>query len=382
MTPSSQKADVRPISFVLHDEAAGAAPFEYRLSIRPEDLVVTRPSRTNVVQTLGGAWVDSFGEGVVTAQISGHTGWRGNSTKDGVALFQELHDKIFKAWHAARATALESGQDPDLVKMIFSDVLDSLTWVVAPSQFVLRRSKSRPLLAQYQIGFTRLSDTLYTPANPSDDGVSQDAFIASLEASLATVMDFAENVSSAIRTAFAPIISSLQKLASLTGAVLSMVKGVVSAGMSIVGAVSEGLVGVATLLTRSAANIMQACATIANIPQMVRGQVMRVASAFNNMFCLLRNGLRGKASLASFEDIYGASMCSSTAGGRPLSSYLGGKNTFSETMPVEPQKIAVSADSHSALMSCYKMDNVLAPPTMTELGGMSDSITAGVVVRV
>src|ERR1035437_1247118 len=48
----------------------------HTLTVNPEDLTVTEPSRVAVQQTMGGAWVDSFGPGLRTINISGVTGWR------------------------------------------------------------------------------------------------------------------------------------------------------------------------------------------------------------------------------------------------------------------------------------------------------------------
>ena len=53
-TPQSQKADVKPISFILIDPAASSAMTEIVLYVRPEELTRTDPSRTQVTQTLGG----------------------------------------------------------------------------------------------------------------------------------------------------------------------------------------------------------------------------------------------------------------------------------------------------------------------------------------
>ena len=61
--PTSQKAGVRPISFVLVDGNAGTT-VSISLSIRPEDLTRTEPTTATAQRTLGGAWVDNFGPGM------------------------------------------------------------------------------------------------------------------------------------------------------------------------------------------------------------------------------------------------------------------------------------------------------------------------------
>src|SRR3546814_6347174 len=167
--PASQKADVRPISFMLDDLAFGTPPTSVDLAIRPEDLTRGDPSRMDVQQTLGGAWADNFGPGIPTINISGHTGWRRlvGSIGDGEARFQNLKSTVFDQWHLKRRDAVQAGRDPDLVQLVFSDALDGFTVVVAPMNFTLRRSKSRPLLYQYPIPLTVL-----------DQNVNQTSFLS------------------------------------------------------------------------------------------------------------------------------------------------------------------------------------------------------------
>src|SRR5258707_14379592 len=140
MAPRSQKADKRPISFLLSDGITGQK-IGISLAIRPEDLTRPEPSRMSATQTFGGAWVDNFGPGLGTLQISGHTGWREQpGIGDGEAAFILLHDGVYTAWHAKRAAAVKAGQSPDLVQLIYADVLDDICCVVAPLSFTLKRN--------------------------------------------------------------------------------------------------------------------------------------------------------------------------------------------------------------------------------------------------
>ncbi|MFZ4538522.1 hypothetical protein [Propionivibrio sp.] len=162
--PDSLKADARPISFCLHNTAVDGPPLIFPLFVRPEDLSITYPSRLAVTQTFGedGAWADSFGQGVKSISLSGITGWGGprvnGGTDDGYQHFVKLHKTVFTEWHRMRKEVAKAGNDPDKVLLILSDGLDHLNWVVAPQQFVLKRNKSRPLLAQYAITMHMLRD--------------------------------------------------------------------------------------------------------------------------------------------------------------------------------------------------------------------------------
>ena len=161
--PTSQKAAERPISFILEKEGTPVAGCSCTLYIRPEDLQWTEPSRTSVQQTLGGAWCDTFGPGVPTIVISGHTGWRKagplTEIKDWESRFIQLHDTVYKKWHELIAAQVGLNKAPGTIKLYFVDVLDQRSVVVAPNSFVLKRSKNRPLLMQYNLSLTVLEPT-------------------------------------------------------------------------------------------------------------------------------------------------------------------------------------------------------------------------------
>lgn len=136
------------------------------LVIRPEELTRFEPSRLAVQQTLGGAWADSFDRGIIQIRISGTTGWHGGPADggqlSGEAQFLLLRQTAFIQWHSQRAAIVAGGGDPSVVTLVFIDSLDGHVDVVAPKSFTLRRSKSRPLLMQYQIEMLVLQD-LATP---------------------------------------------------------------------------------------------------------------------------------------------------------------------------------------------------------------------------
>jgi hypothetical protein len=148
---------------------AAAAPYEFYFDPRPEELTYTHPTRASVIQTLGGAWVDDFGEGIVDISLSGHTGWRANeqtlltanAPKDGMEKAIELRTAFFETFHKERMAAAKAGKNPDdVVKMFFVDVLNTALWQVYPVSMQLRRNKTRPLLFQYQLRLLGLEPLL------------------------------------------------------------------------------------------------------------------------------------------------------------------------------------------------------------------------------
>lgn len=127
----------------------------YLFSLRPEEVSYTHPTRATVIQTLGGAWVDDFGEGLTDISINGHTGWRGGPL-NGEAAFLSLRTGVFELYHQLRQLAADAGQDPDTVEMIWLDTLHLCSYRVYPISLQVRKSRTRPLLFQYQLRMTGL----------------------------------------------------------------------------------------------------------------------------------------------------------------------------------------------------------------------------------
>ncbi|MFL5901000.1 MAG: hypothetical protein ACJ75S_07350 [Solirubrobacterales bacterium] len=326
MSTPQQKAEDRPISFVLHNMAKGEDPIELTMVIRPEDLTRSDTSRMSVTQTLGGGFVDNFGPGIPTVQISGHTGWGSGSRPDGRQAFFELHDQIFSQWHQQRAQAVKDNLNPDRVKLIFNDVLDSFTWVVAPQNFVLRRSRSRPLLSQYQINLTWVSydvaETLSAldalKAKQLGSGLKK---LNALESLAASIKSITKSIADKITKVLGPIRAAVDKFTQLTTSVLHSVNNIVLGVLSVPAAIATQGLLLAQSLTKAASNIYHAVAASAAIPLITKAYFMRVASAFENAFCVLKNVLKPRLLLPNYDDLYGGSNCSSTSGGHALSPY-------------------------------------------------------------
>ena len=326
MSTPKQKAEDRPISFVLHNMAKGEDPIEVPLVIRPEDLTRADVSRLSVSQTLGGAFADSFGAGVPTVQISGHTGWGAGNRKDGLAEFQNLHSMIFKRWHELRAAAIQENLDPDKVRLIFADLLDDFVWVVAPQNFVLRRSRSRPLLSQYQISLTWLSyDVTETmaalealKAKNAAAGLTKEGALESLANS---IFKIGQSIADKITAVLGPVRKAIDKFTALTAKVLQSVNKIVTGVLQVPAALASQAFLMAISLTKAASNIYHSVAAVASIPLITKAYFMSVAGAFENAFCVLSNVLKPRLLLPNYDDLYGSSNCSSTSGGSAISPY-------------------------------------------------------------
>jgi hypothetical protein len=381
MAAPSQKADQRPISFVLHDTASGAPPVEVSLVIRPEDLTRTDQSRLTTTQTLGGAWADSFGKGIPALQIAGHTGWGSGDRPSGLDAFQRLHNSVFKGWHKSRDKAVAQGLDPDKVKLIFSDGLDDFTWVVAPQTFILKRNKSRPLLVQYQISMTWLADSAAAGGAHSlggmladMTGMGKDAGLSSLMSSINHIEDFAKN---GISSVLGPVQGVFDSMLGISASALRLTHSVVSGITSITGSAASGLFKMASTLTKAAANATAMVLGIVTMPQRIKAQFMRVASAFDNAFCLLGNIFKPRKFLPNYDDLYGSSNCSSTTGGSPLSRF-DRENPFPIYVPQPPSVATVSPAAAAAMISLNAADPVLSPMMLPTLALNMAAIGGGI----
>jgi hypothetical protein len=384
--PDSQKAGERPISFLLDDQSLGVAeptPF-LDLVIRPEELTRTDPSRINVQQTLGGAWADSFGAGLPQITISGHTGWRRrpSSDQDGVDRFLELKDQVFDQWHQRRDAATLRGTDPNNVRLVFSDALDDFTVVVAPMSFVLRRSKSRPLLCQYQIvmvvidgdpGIEREDDAVMDSA--ADPAMLQGLGLTSLTASVASITAQIGNVQKMVNGS---LVAPVQAFMGQTAQLYGQVRAAITAGSQLAGS----LISVAQMTAQAGVNIFRSIAAVASIPQIAKAQLMSVASAYSNISCVLNNALHQQIYFQDYSAVYGASNCSSTSGGRPISS-LAGVNPFYSAVPTPiALPINLTQDAQTAFRTFASADNVLAPISPAALTSGLSSIASGFSISV
>lgn len=376
--PRSQTAADRPIAFALHDTVRNRPQEIFQMSIRPEDLSRVQQSRMTVSQTLGGAWLDSFGDGIPTVNISGTTGWGAGGLPDGFEQFQKLHATVFDKWHKLRAEVAKEGKDPDGIKLIFSDGLDDFVWCMAPQNFSLKRNRSRPLLSQYSISLVKLGDSVLEkpPEVALDLGSAKG--LSSLDASIKSINDFAAQLKRGITTALGPLKSGIDGLLKQSTTALASVRKLVDAGMNTVRAVAGPVMEIAQGLTKVAANVFRIMATVNSLPLSAKYAYMRVASAFTNAFCLLRNSFKAKGFLPQYVGLYGSSNCSSTAGGHGVSTYAD-RNVFPDLFPAKASPVSLSANAEAAIGTLTTLD-AQKPPEMAHISGLLATVNSGVTI--
>lgn len=347
MTPPDQKN--RPIGFYLTGGTGGILGIVLRiLPIRPESISYPEPARLDAEQSLGGGWLDAFGRGIPTFTIRGSTGWRGGILSSGEDAILDLRDTVFIEWNKRRQEAIANGTDPDDVKLYYADTLNHRYGLCAVNSFVLERSRSSPLLSRYTITFTML-----------DDGDSTTELVDSIVTAITNPLRFlgaVTGLTSAIATvssalslaqaAFGAIATGIGNFA-LTGA--SLLQSLATTATSLRGqfdSTGSVLLSIGSIYTRAGANAFAALGAGSTLPAERRLAVARIASAYNDAACVIETGLKQSQAYPNYDDVYGASGCSSTGGGRPASAYAAADaNPFTDIFS------ASTGDTASAILS-------------------------------
>lgn len=386
--PTDQRAGIRPISFLLQKPGGFSSPVT--LKIRPEDLTRPEPSRVTVTQTLGRGvqgWVDNFGEGLPSVTIAGHTGWRNSagSGEDGAEAFLTLNNLVQHEYHKAKQAAIDSGMDPANVKLLFIDMLDGFTWNVVPTQFVLRRSKSRPLLFQYNISLQAVSTSVDNPLMILPFSGNIMGGLSSLESVVGRIEGFAGEINGWISSAvsfkdrlLAPIGATVRTFTNMSARVLGAVNSVIATGENAISGTANDLIGIASDIAKVGTNINRTVGAIAGIPDTLKSSIVAVGSAYSEAYCIFNNSLRKRQTYYDYSDLYGASNCSSTTGGRQASSYLN-SNAFELIQP-ERGPVMLTSGARSSITTLGNADPVLAPVDIREMDRHLKIINSGVTI--
>lgn len=385
--PSDQRAGSKPIAFILDVNGRFSEPVF--LSIRPEDLTRNEPTRATVHQTLGrdlSGWVDNFGEGLPSVTLAGHTGWRfspGND-KDGLHAFESLNKLVQHDFNKEKQDAIDRGGNPASVKLLFVDVLDDFAWSVVPTQFILRRSKSRPLLFQYNITLQAISTDVSraeirwpTTGSPQNGlfslNLALDKMLAA-ELLIPAWVDQALLGESGYSTSLAAQISAFTSFAAH---IFSTASELITAAGGMLNGPSSYLIGLARKVASAGANIFRMLNGLFDLPAFLKANLITMAASFNEVLCIFSNSLSQREVYEQYTSLRGASNCSSTTGGSPISP-LTGINVFQQMAPA-PELITMSTAAISSVAVLMNMDPVLSPLPMLEISRHLGNIVQGVL---
>ncbi len=386
--PTDQRAGVKPIAFVLQTDKG--VQKSVTLKIRPEDLTRTEVQRVTTIQTMGReeiGWADNFGAGLPTLNIAGNTGWRSaqGSGMDGAQAFEELNTLVMETYPQKVQEAIDNGRDPQDVKLLFVDMLDDFSWVVVPQQFILRRSKSRPLLFQYTIQMQCVSTDIENPMVILPTKGDIPSGLKALDDVVSKIEGFGSDIegwiNDAVRykdTMLQPIGNTVKRFTEASARIFKTVSGVISTGQNAINSVGDDLIGLASDFAQVGMNVNRTIGAIAGIPQDLRHSIMRVAGAYSEAFCIFNNSLKPRKSYQNYDGLFGASNCSSTSGGNAPSAYAN-TNVFAK-MTEGKMDVGVNAGARAALKSVALQDPVLAPSPENETNRLLEEILAGTPV--
>lgn len=378
--PTDQRADKRPIAFRLETGLGGT--LHVPLTIRPEELVDSKPVLQSKVPTLGGAFIDDWGLGLRTINISGHTGWRGSETGDGVQQYHKLAG-VPDEWHASRKKLAEQGQNPSACKLFFIDDLNETCVLVAPGEWQLRRSKARPLLMMYSLPMTVITDRIQ-PATTDPIDIDNAGGAPTVKRGIASLNQSIDRIASAAARSRdfidANLVDPLHQVMDRSTTIMRKVVDVVSDARGVVTAEAAQFISIARDFSAMGRNVFHTYNAIATLPDFARNTVSAVAAEFHNADCILRNAFRHVREYPDFEGIYGASNCSSTIGGSPLSPYAN-TNPWEIILPVRSDVAGVTPEARENIDALKAADPVRYPMTAEELAGRTQLAMGGVTFQ-
>jgi hypothetical protein len=218
----------------------------------------------------------------------------------------------------------------------------------------------------------RLNDPLNMGSGGSLNAVT--AGLSSLQSSIDTLNGAAANIHGFIDSTLA---APLHGLITTASSAMSQVMGVVSAARGVVSGATAPFIGIASDLSLLGRNVFNTYNAVANLPDFLANQVSAVASAFGNAFCVLNNAFRKVQEYPDYTGLYGASNCSSTVGGSPVSALLG-VNPWEVILPDNLPVAAVTPEARANIGLLKATDPVLAPMPSSELGSRVMAVLGGV----
>lgn len=128
----------------------GVEKYRHTMLVNPQEMSVGEPARINVQQTLGGAYVSHFGQGVIPVTLSGVTGYNARHNADGILRdgyeeFKAFRDKVYRDFITTKSAQRE---------LFWYNWEDEQYYKIVPTNFRLMRSRSEAIMYRYEFNFT------------------------------------------------------------------------------------------------------------------------------------------------------------------------------------------------------------------------------------
>lgn len=370
--PTSQKH--RPIGFAIV-EANKPLGVPLLLPVRPEDLTLTEPYRVTAHQTLGGAYVDAFGRGLGQLTLAGTTGWRGG--EEAFILVRTL----FELWARMREERVKAQQSPDGIELWYVDTLNLRTLKIVPNAFTLQRSVRQSLLLRFHIQCTVVGDLFSqietnTLKNISDVGNT----IVALTSGMAQMQDAAEELRT-YTTSTGGFAAAGADYVSTHTRVVAQVANDIETNGSISGE-SAANYQLATEMATAGRNLFLAASAAppvsgTTLPVKATRTFARIVGGFTACWCVLKNVQPQLTTVFTPAPLLGASNCSSTSGGQPISAYLDA-NPFEAMYPVPAPPQVQTEDSRKMMVNTAALDPLNYAMTFAKAAERATVISGGV----
>lgn len=130
----------------------GITSYRHTLLINPDDMSIDEPNRASVTQTLGGAYMALFGQGLHNVTISGKTGFSARQNAEGVVTdgyeeIKALRQRLYRDF-------INDGSGQ--FELFWYNWEDEEYYKVMPISMRIQRSTSLGLLYRYDIQLTTL----------------------------------------------------------------------------------------------------------------------------------------------------------------------------------------------------------------------------------
>lgn len=356
---------------------------EYTFLINPESANYSFPSRSTVLQTLGGATIDTFGIGVPTITLSGTTGWNVRGNIDGFKAYKALQEfyELYQFEISREQQVIDFTKTFIPFDRISGDVIveyedgpSRLTYNVHLQDLKINRTKSRPLLFPF---------TLVMRVLNIDDRRQRDALVTfdqyaaffsqgGLRSLLADRSAETKDRLSALEPTRGLLPQAFQAVLDVGNDALETVDNLTSIGEDSIAMIQDSASFITGNIARVAASVRRVARTLqdfsdlpSNIATEFISTINGVIQAFGDIECILQDFTNGRNLRPRIRLISGGDACSTILGAEtPDIRPVQGQNTFEELssagVPVEIlDSVSLSTTALDSLSLIESVDPVL-----------------------
>jgi len=317
------------------------------LNINPETITYDSPSRTLVHRTEGGIYADDYGLGITTLSLSGITGWHAKRDidgkyRDGFQAYKRIYKDIYLQFKKLSEEAKKSGKVAKGFKVngahikIVDELNDkTIRCIFGKRGYTLNRSKTRPLLFQYDMDLVIIWDADWEDTDrPKEYSTT---LSEEQTAALTNRLDKTKQTIAQLQAQqkpflsrhpkFAAFVNKLDSLTTMAQNVVTSANKKISTANNVVGMVGARIGAIADTMERMGSLIYKAQSFVGNLEAQTVGQVNRIIEEYNAIRCAV-GALSFSDFMPNIKLMDGNMGCSSTLG-VGSSKYSTLSNTFS-----------------------------------------------------